>query len=147
MSQLVTVRSMTSSRNNATPVKRSLSRRIGVLLAATAGVLALAAAPVGAQTYSDGGDGSTGQDTDTNPSPTTTPTTPTTTPTTPTTPGATDPGTGGNGGDEVVAQADDNGALAFTGSDSRSLALIGAGIVTAGGLLVVSSRRKVELPA
>jgi len=140
MPEFVTVRSMTSPRTNATPATRSLPRRLAVFIAATAGVLALAAVPVSAQTYSDGGDGSTGQDTDTNTTPTTTPTTD---------PGVTNSGNSGAGNNsgDVVAQADDGGALAFTGSDSVSLALIGAGIVTAGGLLVVSSRRKVELPA
>ena len=133
MFRLVTVKSMTSPRT-------TIPRRLGVFFAVTAGVLALAVVPVSAQTYSDGGDGSTDQSEDTNTTPTTTPGSQT--------PGATDPGTsGGTNNDDVVAQADDDGALAFTGSDSMSLALIGAGIVTAGGLLVVSSRRKVELPA
>lgn len=135
MSQLVIVQSMTSSRTKTSPATRSLPRRLAVFFAASAGALALAAVPVGAQTYSDGSDGTTGQGTDTNTTPITS------------APGASDSGNGGTSGTgDVVAQAEDNGALAFTGSDSMSLALIGAGIVTAGGLLVVSSRRKVELP-
>lgn len=127
---------------DSTPTPRSATRRVarlGAFGAACATALLLTVAPAGAQTYSNGSDGSTGQGSDGG------------TTTTTTMPGGGDTGTGSTGGTGdtggdggVVGQADDGGDLAFTGSDTISLALIGAGIATAGGLLVVGSRRRVD---
>ncbi len=115
-----------------------MGRRFGLIVVASLAVIAFAAAPAGAQTYSNGSDGSTGQGQDDGTTTTTTATTQ---------PGSSGTGSSGGGSDDgVVGQADDGGGLAFTGADSLSLALIGAGVAIAGGLLVVGSRRRVDQP-
>ena len=106
--------------------RTKIAQRVTASVAASFVGLLLLAGPVSADAYSDAEDNNTGQERD-----------PGTTD-----PGATDPGvtTPGTIDDTPVGQVDDD--LAFTGSDARSLALIGATIAGAGGVLVVTSRRR-----
>ena len=102
------------------------TRWAGGSIAATCVGVLMFAAPAAAQTYSDGGGNNTNQGTDTNTGNT----------------GDNGAGAGGVGteDDGVVTQVSDD--LAFTGSDARSLALIGTGIAGAGALLIVTSKRR-----
>ena len=107
--------------------QRTLLQRTGVALGSIAAGLALMAAPVAAQTYTDGSGGSTGVEVDN--------------PTTGgggnsganngVTDGAVGGGSGGQTGDE----------LAFTGGDALGLAAIGGVVVGAGAVMVAVGRR------
>lgn len=91
--------------------------------------LVMVGGPAGAQTYTDGSGNDAGVVAD--PGSTTT------------TEGNTT--TDGSGGGAPADSGDlgqvDGGELAFTGGDAVSLAVIGAAVVGAGGVLVASSRR------
>ena len=101
--------------------RTKIARRTTASVAASFVGLLMLAGPVSADPYSDAKDNTTEQERDT---------------------GSTDPGTTN---DAAVGQVDDD--LAFTGSDARSLALVGVAVAGAGALLVVTSRRRnAELP-
>ena len=135
--------------------RTGIARRTAASVAAGCIGLLLLAAPVAAQTYSKNQDNSTNQSEDDN---------------TGGSDGTTDGSDSGNDGSNTGNDGTDNGGstpdtdttpdgnsgtptdgtpvgqvdedLAFTGTDARSLALIGAGVAGAGALLIVATRRR-----
>ena len=144
---------MGSKRSTVTDMATTGTSSLRRLLAGgiVAGAL-FVAAPAGAQTaYSDGSDGSTGQDID-NPTggngviDADGGTTPASDPVTvPAAPAADADSSGGASSGAGAGSGDlgnvDGGELAFTGGDAISLAVIGGSVLGAGALLVAAPRR------